>query len=100
MESEQYDLAEINVQLKEDIDTLQKAYTELLRNFQYLLNTPHIMLGNLQLLSLTCSEQTKAQRGEESTQVKFDDVESFSKYINMMIDLSIKHIEREYRLTK
>lgn len=89
-------LAELNMELKEEIELLEKEYSKIMQDFQTLLYLPHSLHGSLKLLSLMCSEQVKAQRGEESTQMKFETVEQFAKHLGIGIDIYVKYLEDKY----
>lgn len=89
-------LAEINMELKEDMALLEKEYADFVQRYMNMIHIPQMMHGSLKLLSLMCSEQVKAQQGEKSSQSKFEDVEQFAKYLVMMVDIYIADLEKKY----
>lgn len=50
------------------------------------------------IINMMCEEQIKAQRDEESTQMKMKDVESFARYLSAMTSISIKFLEDKYNI--
>lgn len=89
-------LVELNMELKEDIELLEKEYSNLIKVYQQMLHIPYMIHGNLKLMSLMCSEQVKAQCGESSSQIKFDSIEEFAKHLGLMLDISIRYMEKRY----
>lgn len=89
-------LAEVNMELKEDMELLEKEYADFVQRYMSMIHIPQMMHGSLKLLSLMCSEQIKAQRGEKCSQSKFDDVEQFAKHLGMMVDIYVADLEKKY----
>lgn len=86
------------MKLKECIELSKDEYEELLQDFQSLLHLPYSIHGGLKLLSLMCSEQIKAQKNEESTQMKFETVEQFAKHLGIGVDIYLKYLEDKFKL--
>lgn len=92
------DLPELVLKLKEDIEVLEKINQELKLSCHNLEYVPNMVYGNLKIVELMCSEQVKAQKGEESTQIKFDSVEKFAEYLGLMTRLTLKYLEDKYEV--
>ena len=93
-------LAELNMELKEDMELLEEQYAMAVGRYMEIMHIPHTIHSSLKLMSLMCSEQIKAQQGEKSSQSKFDNVEQFAKHFGMMLDIYINDLENKYPIRK
>jgi len=92
------DLSEVNIQLKEELEVLEKQYCQIMKEFQSLIWMPSLIHGNLKLIELMCSQQVLAQQGEKCSITKSESVEEFAKYLGMMVGISVKHLEEKYNV--
>lgn len=98
IKDEEMNLLELNIKLKEELSILEKMYKELYDSYLETNYVPSMIHGNLKILSLMCSEQLKAQRGEQSSQIKFNTVEEFASYIGNMTNITLEYLEDKYNI--
>jgi len=92
------DSLELNIKLKEEISILEDMYKGLRTEFRSLCYLPSMVHGNVKLINLMCYEQIKAQKGEKSSQMKFESVEEFANFLGALTDITIKYLEDKYNI--
>lgn len=96
--SKEYEMSvgEANLKLKEEIAVLEKMYADLYKEYDALIHIPSMCHGNLKVQKMVCTEQIKAQNGENNSQKKFETVKEFAEFVIMFNDIMLSYLEEHY----